>query len=74
MGGIDHRLDRSGQRLQRRQRQPSVTCRIAFEVTPVSLGDGCADLIHHAGGRCQLSRHYRLRPLDLLRLRLDGFR
>ena len=53
MGCIDHCLGRSGQRFQRRPCQPSVTCRIAFEVTPVSLGDGCADLIHHAGGRYQ---------------------
>jgi hypothetical protein len=55
MGGIDHRLSWPHQRLQGRQCQLSVTRRITFEVDPIGLGYGSANLIHHADGRVVVS-------------------
>ena len=43
-----------------------------LEVGTVRSGYGCGDLIYHAGGLYRASCHWRLRPPDLLRLRLDG--
>jgi hypothetical protein len=72
MGCIDHRLSRSGERLQRRQCQLSLTRSIAFEVGTVRRGYGCSNLIYRVGGLYQALCHWRLRPADLLRPRRDG--
>ena len=66
MAGIDHRLGRAGQRLQRPQCELSVTRRVALEAGAVCHGDGFAGLIYHTIGRYWPSRRYRLRRPDLL--------
>ena len=49
MGGINHRLSRSGQRPQRRQCQPSVTSGSFSKSAPSAVAMAVPILIHHAG-------------------------
>ena len=72
MGCIDHCLCRASQRLERRQRQPSVACWITVEIGTICFGYGSSNLIDHTGSGNGLPSHLRLRPPGLLRLRLDG--
>jgi hypothetical protein len=52
MGGINHRIGRSGQWLDCCHRQSPKAGWIILEPGTVRLGDGDADLIDHAHGWC----------------------
>jgi hypothetical protein len=51
MGSIDHHIRRSGQRLECRQRQPSKSSRIIFELGAIRRGDCSGDLLDHRSSR-----------------------